>query len=679
MDITYLTEEINQINTNQSIQDSLNKVFNEFVDIVKSEMDNKLECKVFNPGIKNKKRRIKKPWWNNNLTELWNKMSKAEKEYTIHQGKNKQHLRNLFVSARKVFDRHVQRVKRCYWYDQQQKFQKLESGDQKAFWKEINIGLGSERKKEIPMEIITDNGSVNSNASDVLNKWNVYFSELLNPINVSNESSVQHIPINSSVNVENFEVFYSEISLDEIFSVIKSAKSGKAAGYDEIPMEVLRNNSVVNYLVLLFNICFTKGIIPDMWRKGIINPVSKSSTKDPRDPSGYRGITLAPSAYKLYCNVLNNRLVRWENDNNILSDKQNGFRKNRSTVDHICTLTSIIENRKLQNKSTFTAFIDFRKAYDSIDRCLLFDKLRNIGICGYMYNALVSIYSNVQCCVRINGFMSDWFQVKCGLKQGCILSPLLFNLYINDLVSFLDTLSVGVTIGTDIINCLFYADDLVLLAESPSDLQLLLDKLEVWTTNNKMSINFDKSNIVHFRNSTTRKTLAKFSCAGNSVSVVDHYIYLGVLLHEHLDYSFTAKRVAASANRALGLLIAKFKSTGGLPFKTFTKLYENTVVPIITYSSAVWGYKQFPCIDAVQNKASRFFLGLRRYASNTAVQGDMGWTPIFVKSWDSVIRQYRRFCDMDDYRLNKRVFLWADNLKHNVKNWNSFVNNKFIS
>ena len=151
--------------------------------------------------------------------------------------------------------------------------------------------------------------------------------------------------------------------------------------------------------------------------------------------------------------------------NEILHDAQNGFHKNRSTVDHISSLTSIIETRKLKRKSTFAIFVDFKKAYDAIDRSKLFADLRQIGVAGKMYNALRSLYEDVKCCVKVNGFYTDCFSVRCGLKQGCCLSPIVFNLYINDMVNSITSLGIGVNIGDDIVSVLLYADDLVLLAE----------------------------------------------------------------------------------------------------------------------------------------------------------------------------------------------------------------------
>ena len=117
-------------------------------------------------------------------------------------------------------------------------------------------------------------------------------------------------------------------------------------------------------------------------------------------------------------------------DSDVLHDEQNGFRKERSTIDHLSSLTTIIETRKLKKISTFVAFVDFKKAYDWINRNLLFKKLESIGLSTKMLNAIFSLYNKVQSCVRINGNLTEWFDVNCGLKQGCILSPILFDIYI---------------------------------------------------------------------------------------------------------------------------------------------------------------------------------------------------------------------------------------------------------
>ena len=125
--------------------------------------------------------------------------------------------------------------------------------------------------------------------------------------------------------------------------------------------------------------------------------------------------------------------------------------------------------------NTFAAFIDFRKAYDCINRKLLFNKF---GLNGNILNAMKSLCDGVQCCVRVNALKTEWFPVDCGLKQGCSLSPTLFIFYIDDLVSSLSELDVGININDEKSAILMYADDVVLLSENEQDLQCLLDALK---------------------------------------------------------------------------------------------------------------------------------------------------------------------------------------------------------
>ena len=442
---------------------------------------------------------------------------------------------------------------------------------------------------------------------DVMNVWKTGFETLLNTSNGEVVKELRYVNPNLDNSTLNSDICETDLKL-----AVNRLKCNKAAGIDGLPAEVLKCERLTDVLLKLFNKCFSTGLIPDIWKKGIINPIPKSSTADRRDPLNYRGITLTSSVYKLYCNILNDRLSKWENSNNILLDNQNGFRKNRSTVDHVMTITSIIETRKLNKKNTFAAFIDFRKAYDNINRNLLFEKMRHLGINGSMYKALIAIYDNVRCSVRLNGIYTEWFEVKCGLKQGCALSSISFNLYINDLLQRLNELNVGIDIEGQKLSVLANADDVVLLAETESDLQVLLDELNLWCINNKMEINQGKSKIMHFRNPSTPRTERIYACGESILEIVDSYMYLGLLLTQHLDYSLMAKQVSSSASRALGLLISKCKSAGGLQFATFTKLYDSTVGSIIAYGAAVWGCKKYQCITAVQNRALRFYLGVGR-------------------------------------------------------------------
>ena len=172
--------------------------------------------------------------------------------------------------------------------------------------------------------------------------------------------------------------------------------------------------------------------------------------------------------YKLYCSILNNRVGSWCEQNDKIVDEQNGFRKNRSTTDHISSLTNIIETRKKLKLSTYCAFIDFRKAYYCINRGLLWGNLEKVGIGGKLLGAIKSLYTSVSCCV--NNLTTDWFDVSCGLRQGCNLSPVLFNLFINDLALKVKALGKGVPVNDQLVSILMYADDVVIIAETDHDL-----------------------------------------------------------------------------------------------------------------------------------------------------------------------------------------------------------------
>ncbi len=145
-----------------------------------------------------------------------------------------------------------------------------------------------------------------------------------------------------------------------------------------------------------------------------------------------------------------------------------------------------------------------------IDRGLLWERLVNVGVNGKMLGAVKSLYTGVSSCVRVNGLLTDWFDVHCGLRQGCSLSPLSFNLFINDLAVCIKALGKGVNINNELVSILMYADDIVLIAENEGDLQGMLDLLHHWCNINNMTVNCSKSNIVHFRQPSVCKTVFQF-------------------------------------------------------------------------------------------------------------------------------------------------------------------------
>ena len=190
-----------------------------------------------------------------------------------------------------------------------------------------------------------------------------------------------------------------------------------------------------------------------------------------------------------------------------------------------------------------------------------------------------------------------------------------------------------------------------------------MNVLNDWCQTNDMIVNCSKSNIIHFRNPSVSKTNFIFKCS--ILHVVDRYAYLGLLLSEHLDFEMTSKFVAQSASRALGLLISKCKLAGGLPFNVYTKLYDSVVYPVISYGAGIWG-----CINAVQNRAMRFFLGVGKYIPIADFEGEMEWEASFIKQWTSIGRHFVRISRTPLNRINKHIALWAHSKAFpKCKNW----------
>ena len=176
-----------------------------------------------------------------------------------------------------------------------------------------------------------------------------------------------------------------DITEGEVYETIRMLKNGKAAGLELIIGEFFKNSAthVFPFLVRYFNKLFSSGLYPDNWSEAIIQPLFKKG--DPEISDNYRGISLLSICSKLYSYILNKRLTCWIDDNNLLSETQAGFRKTYSTTDHLFTLLALIQKQLLCHKKLYVAFIDFRKAFDSVIRTKLWAILRRNGLKGKMY------------------------------------------------------------------------------------------------------------------------------------------------------------------------------------------------------------------------------------------------------------------------------------------------------
>ena len=523
---------------------------------------------------------------------------------------------------------------------------------------------------------IKEGGNLITDESTVLKRWRDDFDNLLNQTNSNIEFDDIFLQTanntRNTIEAEMKNVGYlgnillnKEIAIDEIEKVVAKLKNNKSVGNDEIPNEVIKCKAFTRVLYLLIKKCFHTSMVPSCWKKAIIKPIPKGSNKDPYVPLNYRGISLISCVAKTYSSLLNNRIVHYCNELDLFADEQNGFRLGRSCEDHIFSLSSIIKGKVNKNTSIYCAFIDLEKAFDWVNRDLLLYNLVSNNIDGKFYFAIKSLLCETLSCVELRyDCRTEYFMNQCGVRQGDPLSPTLFGLYINDLARSLKENGPTIQVGDVNLNALLYADDMVLIAESEADLQSLLDHMYDWCYKWRLSVNRDKTKIVHFRQPRQSKTQYGFHYGLSDIEIVSQYKYLGIIMDEYLKFDQCTTTLSNAGSRALGAIISKFKSLKDVGYNTFKHLYDSGVTPILEYGSGVWGYVKSKEIETVQNRAMRFFLGVHRFAPIAGIIGDMGWTRPFLRRYLCMVRLWNRLLTMDDNRITKKIFLWSLRNEH---------------
>ena len=332
---------------------------------------------------------------------------------------------------------------------------------------------------------------------------------------------------------EGDEILNNDFTSIELKKLSKKLKNNKSSAIDNVINEFLKYSpEIYKELILkLFNLILKTGIIPSEWCISFISPIYKNKGEK-SDPNNYRGISIISCLGKLFTALINERLTKFTDLNEIIGEEQAGFRSGYSTQDHIFTLHAIIEiylnhiNQKTSGeKKLYCAFIDYQEAFDLVDRSCLWQKLLACDIKGKIMKLIFNLYQNTKACVKLNNQLSHSFNCNIGVRQGDNLSPLLFAIYLNDFEQFMSTKYYGLKTLKDLytnaatndemltllkLYVLLYADDTIIMAESPNELQLALDALSEYCQSWKLKINIDKSKIMCFTKKKTTNSRSRF-------------------------------------------------------------------------------------------------------------------------------------------------------------------------
>ena len=452
------------------------------------------------------------------------------------------------------------------------------------------------------------------------------------------------------------EFLNKNFTLEEVEYAINGLKNNKSPGVDSIPAEFVKfcKNRLSVELHLIFNYFLEKREFPKSWAEGLKSAIFKSGLRN--NPSNYRGITILGIFAKIFEKLVSNRFEFANEAFAKVDSKNGGFLKGKRTTDNLFFLNGLVKRQLNLNKTLYVCFVDFSKAFDMVNRDILFFKLLNSGWSGRLLDTVRDLYSKTSFRFKFDGLVSENIPNSLGVNQGGNASGFLFRKYLSDLSAFLFD-KHGVCIGDSILAHILWADDLVLFSDSISGIQKQLDGLFSFCSKNMMIVNELKTKMMVFGNGAK----ADIFFNGNLLKWVDQYKYLGNIISSIKTangdiFKNTYSYLSDKARKAIFLFFRKSRKFGILPPSIMIKIYTTLIQPILLYGSDVWGNTKGggECIDKVCLFFLRCILKVKKSTSKLMVYGRV-WTK------SKYCHEVTSF--MENFTLNKNlksVFLYFE-------------------
>lgn len=437
-------------------------------------------------------------------------------------------------------------------------------------------------------------------------------------------------PLHISTDVSPELFVLHQVTENQVERVIRSLPSNKAPGMDKISSRILKDSlpSTLTTITHIVNNSFVTNTFARAWKTAEVTPILKCGNPDV--PNNYRPISLLPIVSKVTERLVHGQLMEHLIRNNKLAAHQSGNRKLHSTETALLYVTDQLLQAMDNKKVSIMVLLDMSKAFDSIRHDILLSKLQNLDFSQGALDWFQSYLSNRQQCVRIGDAVSKVLPLEFGVPQGSILGPVLFTIYVNDLLSVPK-------------RCLSasYVDDCKLYlsfspAELPTSILALnedLTRISQWCCKNSLLINPDKTKVLAVGLPQLLKKLSSFSITlfDKEITPVPVVKDLGVLLDTRLSYN---QHITEIASKCLFKLYQINRIKHLLDRKTLLLVINSFVFSKLQYCSTVWSNTSSSNIDKlqkVQNFAGRIILGLRKYDHISDGLRSLKWLPIREK------------------------------------------------
>ena len=510
-------------------------------------------------------------------------------------------------------------------------------GDSQTLYGTIRRLAGNFGKPDVPVK--DKEGNTIPGERRQLERWREHFEDLLNRPAPANPPNIEPAAEDLDINCDIPDIY-------EIMIAIKQQKSGKAAGPDDIPPEAMKDAEEVNRVVLhsLFKDIWEKEEIPSDWKEGYIIKIPKKG--DLSSCSNYRGISLLSVPSKIFNRVILNRIKDAVDPK--LRENQAGFRKNRSCKDQIATLRIILEQSLEWRTPLYVNFLDYEKAFDSVDRTTLWKLLRHYGVPEKLVSLIRTSYDGMSCKVVDGQQLTESFQVHTGVRQGCLLSPFLFLLAIDWIMRESTANSrngIQWTLMGPQLDDLDFADDLALLSSTRRQMQAKTDLIAANSGKIGLRINREKTKVLRINNQDQEP----ITVYGEPLEEVLDFVYLGSVVDVTggTDADIKARKGKA---RAAFKKMKNVWCSAGLSTRTKIRIFNSTVKPVLLYGCETWRMNETPIkkLQSFINTCLRKILKIHwpELISNTALWEQTRQTPvkddITLRKWKWVGHTLRR-------------------------------------